>query len=103
MGKTPRVDISTENEFVIKDVTEPRTINIERLDKWVVKDHTNPKDIHITLPVGTGTFLHSALQHRDWPDQHPISAITGLQEALDSKVEPADMSIIYCGTSMEVL
>lgn len=27
---------------------------------------------------------HDKLNHRDYPDQHPISAITGLQEALDN-------------------
>ena len=28
---------------------------------------------------------HDKLDHRDYPDQHPISAITGLQNTLDSK------------------
>lgn len=27
---------------------------------------------------------HDKLNHRDYPDQHPISAITGLQEAIDN-------------------
>lgn len=31
---------------------------------------------------------HSQLYNRDQPDQHPISAITGLQEALDAVVDP---------------
>lgn len=30
------------------------------------------------------TGNHDELDHRDYPDQHPISAITGLQEALDN-------------------
>lgn len=29
-----------------------------------------------------GTLYHERLVHRDLPDQHPISAITGLEEAL---------------------
>lgn len=33
---------------------------------------------------GNGTFDHSELLYRDLPDQHPIHAITGLQDALDN-------------------
>ena len=36
---------------------------------------------------------HDKLNHRDYPDQHPISAITGLQEALDNSVKQ-----VYRGT-----
>ena len=49
------------------------------------------------------TSDHNELIHRDLNDQHPISAITGLQEALDSKVDASDFSIINCGTSTEVI
>lgn len=35
---------------------------------------------------GGGTTDHSLLSNRDKKDQHPISAITGLQEALDNKI-----------------
>lgn len=103
MVRTPKVKIENENEYVVKDVTVPKTINLERLDEWVVKDHTRPKDIHVMLPVGTGTYLHSALQHRDWADQHPISAITNLQTVLDSKLGIDDFDLIDCGTSTEVI
>ena len=51
----------------------------------------------------TGTFDHNELINRDLPDQHPISAITGLQEALDSKADLADLSIINCGSATEVI
>ena len=33
---------------------------------------------------GTGTHNHDELLHRDWVDQHPIYAITGLQEVLNT-------------------
>ena len=46
---------------------------------------------------------HSVLRNRDLPDQHPISAITGLQEELDSKIGGTGITIIYCGTSTEVI
>lgn len=50
------------------------------------------KDSEITLVVDTdfGTYNHDSLYNRDIPEQHPISAITGLTEALqdltDNKV-----------------
>ena len=31
---------------------------------------------------GTGTYNHDELYNRDLPDQHPISAITGLEDRL---------------------
>ena len=37
------------------------------------------------IPVGTTD--HSKLSNRDLADQHPISAITGLQEELDSLIQ----------------
>ena len=46
---------------------------------------------------------HDTLRHRDYADQHPISAITGLQETLDSKLSIIDISIINCGTATEVI
>ena len=47
---------------------------------------------------------HTRLRNREVPDQHPISAITGLQEALDSKLDVnAEFVLIYCGTSTEVI
>ena len=38
--------------------------------------------------VGIGTKYHDKLKHRDMEDQHPISAITGLEEELKGK-QPA--------------
>lgn len=34
------------------------------------------------IEVETATRNHDELFHRDYPDQHPISAITGLEDAL---------------------
>lgn len=50
-----------------------------------------------------GTYEHDRLIHRDYPDQHPIDAITGLREILNNIVTIDDLSIIYCGTSTEVI
>lgn len=43
--------------------------------------------VRFTMPsAGSGgTKDHNQLNNRDFPDQHPISAITGLEEALNSK------------------
>jgi len=46
---------------------------------------------------------HNGLRNRDMANQHPISAITGLQSALDSKIGEDGFYIIYCGTSTEVI
>ena len=35
---------------------------------------------------GGGTLYHDQLEHLDWPNQHPIEAITGLQDALNGKL-----------------
>lgn len=40
---------------------------------------------------GKGTLYHDRLTHRDYPDQHPMSAITGLEEALLN----ADKTFVY--------
>lgn len=116
-----KVIISKDNEYVVKDVTEPKVVNLERLDKWVVKDHTKPRDVIVTAcGGGGGTYDHRDLQQRDADDQHPISAITGLQDALDAKADASDLApvafsgeladlqtstvtILYCGTATEVV
>lgn len=50
-----------------------QTVNIEAQCKPVVN-----------ITDGTqGTLLHDHLKNRDLPDQHPISAIAGLQDNLD--------------------
>ena len=44
----------------------------------------NPSSpIETQFKVNVQSTDHNLLQNRDLPDQHPISAITGLQEALD--------------------
>jgi len=72
-----------------------------------------------TVQVG-GARNHNTLTGRDADDQHPISAITGLQEQLDEKVSAEELApvafsnlaedltwpeplILYCGTASEVV
>ena len=46
----------------------------------------------LSLPAVGGTYDHSNLINRDNADQHPMSAVTGLVEALNGK-QPAGMGI----------
>lgn len=43
--------------------------------------------IDADLKLDVNNTDHNLLLNRDLPDQHPISAITGLEEALDGKVD----------------
>lgn len=42
---------------------------------------------------GGGVTDHNALTGRSDPDQHPIGAVTGLQDALDAKVSTSDQRL----------
>lgn len=42
----------------------------------------NNVDVKVELPSSSKIWSHDKLIHRDYPNQHPISAITGLEEAL---------------------
>lgn len=44
---------------------------------------------------------HDRLDHRDYPDQHPIEAITNLQETLDNKLDKTTATDIVYGTDNE--
>ena len=49
------------------------------------------EDVQMTIQGGGGTSDHSQLTNRDAANQHPITAITGLQTALDGKADAADI------------
>ena len=65
----------------------------------------------VVTRTSTGTFAHSLLRNRDLDDQHPISAITGLQDALDAaassglieNLDQEEVVCFYCGTASEVM
>ena len=52
----------------------------------------------ITQIVRTPPYDHDTLRHRDYPDQHPISAITGLEGALGGKVDKTTQANKLYGT-----
>lgn len=49
-------------------------------------------DLPISGGGGGGTVYHDQLEHLDYPDQHPIMAIAGLQSALDEKADASALS-----------
>ena len=67
--------------------------------------------IGVVTRTSGGTFDHALLRNRDLDDQHPISAITGLQEALDAaassglieNLNQQEVVCFYCGTASEVM
>lgn len=60
--------------------TTPITVTAEQQETTI--GVTSQEDVAIVNVMPTGR--HDTLSHRNLPNQHPISAITGLQEALDS-------------------
>lgn len=46
----------------------------------------------VTGGGGGGTLYHDQLEHLDYPDQHPIAAIAGLQSALNAKADASALS-----------
>ena len=47
----------------------------------------NPESMSASFGIYLGSQNHKDLEGRDLPDQHPISAITGLQDALDETTQ----------------
>lgn len=45
------------------------------------------KDVSLSGGGSGGTHDHSVLINRDIPEQHPIGAVSGLQDTLDGKVD----------------
>lgn len=70
------------------EVSESLQTGVENHPSFEVDGETKQPEISVGVQVGIEN--HKELKGRDLPDQHPISAITGLQEALDSKAEDGD-------------
>lgn len=62
----------------------PIEVSVSGLDTTV--DVTFDSDETIEASMGQITVIedHATLVHRDWADQHPIRAITGLEDALNN-------------------
>lgn len=57
--------------------------------------------VAIAQVIKTPAYDHDTLRHRDYDGQHPISAITGLQDALTGKVDTTDAANKIYGTDSE--
>ena len=65
-------------------------------------DETDEIDFDMDV-VTVNTTYHDLLLHRDFPDQHPIEAITGLEDALDGLEDDIDDLEIELGTKQDTL
>lgn len=74
-------------------------INVLKLTAIVNADKSVSGSIDAPTPLSgfgapassTKDGYHNLLTNRDLPDQHPIGAITGLQEALDTKIDDVQL------------
>ena len=69
-------------------------------DEPIQADFEVQPDVTYTADIILSSFssLHDKLFNRDLPDQHPMSAITGLEDSLESKVDKTDESSKVYGT-----
>lgn len=69
MSEDINIDFKIENEESVESV-----FNVE-----------NDDDMDFSAKISGGVSEHDKLKNRDLPNQHPISAITGLETALNGK------------------
>lgn len=94
LGKTTNELKLIDEEGKIKTVAKNIEINITNeiienesqiINLPILKDEGIDINISLAGGGGSGTVNHYELLYRDLADQHPISAITNLQETLDGK------------------
>lgn len=98
---------ASSHTHVVADVTGLQTA-LDSKQATLVSG-TNIKTINGTSVIGSGdlaisgsgTTDHSVLTNRNIADQHPISAITGLQSALDSKASTSHSHVIADTTGLQ--
>ena len=67
---------------MVKHFVAEFTIHHPKIEAEFTMPKNKPMEVEFTMQGATRD--HTILVNRDKPDQHPISAITGLQDALDS-------------------
>lgn len=72
--------------------------NTGNLAKAAIEAVYKVKDRVSSLSTGFSATSHNALSERGAADQHPISAITGLQNALDNKAD--DSNLVNAGAGL---
>lgn len=88
---------------------EDYTNNIDSNSDYILTCDNNENDEVISLVVDSefGTYNHDSLNNRDLPEQHPIEAITGLedklQELTDNKVDKEDGKSLVDNTLIDTI
>ena len=77
-------------EFDVTFEREARKINVAMAEA----SDSLETDIEVGNTVAVGNSDHRELKYRDAEDQHPISAITGLEKSLDKKVEEGEIQTL---------
>lgn len=83
--ETYNIDIKDEN-IVIEKKVEENTILIQETPDIALELKKEPDSV-LNLEgevIKVSPSDHNMLYHRDFPDQHPIGAITGLEQALNT-------------------
>ena len=74
---------------MVKHFVAEFTMHHPKIEAEFTMPKNKPMEVEFTMQGATRD--HTVLVNRDKPDQHPISAITGLQEALEN----ADKTFIF--------
>ena len=109
-GQDQNVPMGVEEESlnVQMDVEESRhnvPMGVEERNQNVPMG-VEERNINLRMGVDASpvaTKRHDLLVNRDFNDQHPMSAITGLLAALNGKLNITDEIVIYCGDSVELV
>ena len=76
-------DVNFDNEYIFD-------VSFDNGDNTFETSYSE-EDMNFPVEYGEMTVVrvdsHNLLKHRELDNQHPINAITGLQEALDNKIE----------------
>lgn len=71
------------------------TFNLEHNQGEVAEFTLQENNVNATFEIKAGSRDHESLYNREKPDQHPISAITGLAEILESLIENKDKYFVF--------
>lgn len=103
--KQENVDVSISDGDNIDVVLQEDDLIVSISEKEMVTVYDSPNiDYSISITDSVGTRDHDQLTNRDLANQHPINAITGLQDELDNKADKTDLDeyVPYTGATQDV-
>ena len=71
-----------------EEVNPKTTVQFEETNQNTDVDFKDSQVVHVSEKD------HNKLINRELEDQHPIKAISGLEEELDGKMKPSDLSVL---------